>query len=217
MSQLSLFSADLTPPRVEDLGGLLAAHGQIARTGSRARLSILLPDEWRARALMREFRVRDVGSEYFATHDAHTWGVVDVLPDGSQTRQCPGPLMPGVLLRTERTTELDDLAATWTRGAVKSVPVDLVAAAGLLRCWTLAAGRHDEGGFLLGLDRHAPDTYEPLAAACAAAGVAGVMIGVRGGGPGLRIVGHRRHARLVEMIGTPPPEAPPAAFPFLAH
>ena len=89
--------------------------------------------------------------------------------------------------------------------------------AGLLRCWTLAAGRPAEIGFLLGLDPHAPDTHEPLAAACAAAGLAGSLLGVRGGGPAVRIVGYRRCSRLAEMIGTPPPEAPPGAFPGLGH
>ena len=72
MSQLSFFSADLTPPRVEDLGGLLAAHGQISRSGSGARLSILLADTWRAKALVREFRVRDVEAEFLTAADARS-------------------------------------------------------------------------------------------------------------------------------------------------
>jgi hypothetical protein len=96
---------------------------------------------------------------------------------------------------------------------VKAVPAGLVAGAGLLRCWTLAGGRPDESGFVLGLDRHAPDTYEPLGSACARAGLAGTLIGIRSGGPGLRVVGHRRSTRLVELLGTPPPEAPAGAFP----
>jgi hypothetical protein len=215
VSQLSFFSADLTPPRVEDLGGLLAAHGQISRGQTGARLSILLADEWRAKALLREFRVRDVQAEVLPAAEALSIGLLEPARDGADLLD--GPVEGGVLLRSERTTELDGLAADWTRGAVKSVPPGLSAGAGLLRCWTLAAGRHDDTGFLLGLDRHAPDTYDPLASACARAGLAGSLIGARGGGPALRIVGHRRHARLVELLGTPPPEAPPVAFPLPEH
>ena len=117
--------------------------------------------------------------------------------------------MGRVLLATDRTPLLAGLAGDWTRGAVKAVPPGLVVGAGFLRVWTLAAGRPAEIGFLLGLDPHAPDTHEPMAAACAASGLTGSLLGVRGGGPAVRIVGYRRCSRLAEMIGTPPPEAPP--------
>ena len=208
MSQLSFFSADLTPPRVEDLGGLLAGHGQISSGPDGARLSILLGQEWRAKALVREFRVRDVEAEVLPAAEALSGGLLDPTDDD---------LDGGVLLRSARSKSLTALARAWTRGAVKSVPPGLTAGAGLLRCWPLAAGRHDDAGFLLGLDRHAPDTYEPLASVCAGAGLAGALIGARGGGPALRIVGHRRHERLVELLGTPPPEAPFGAFPLPEH
>jgi hypothetical protein len=211
MSQLSFFSADLTPPRVEDLGGLLATHGQISRSAGGSRLSILLADEWRAKALLREFRVRDVEGEQLPAAQALAGGLLTDLADGSSPPDPGGPM--GVLLRTHRTTALDFLAADWTRGAMKAVPVGLVAGAGLLRCWTIAGGRRDDAGFVLGLDRHAPDTYDPLGSACARAGLAGTLVGIRSGGPGLRIIGHRRSTRLVELLGTPPPEAPAGAFP----
>ena len=122
-----------------------------------------------------------------------------------------------MLLRTERIAVLEPLATQWTRGAVKAVPADIILTPGFLRCWTLAAGHPSEVGFVLGLDPHAPDTHEPLAAACAAAGLAGSLLGVRGGGPAVRIVGHRRCSRLSEMIGTPPPEAPPGRLPGAGH
>jgi len=224
VSQLSLFSADLTPPRVEDLGSLLAAHGQISMGPDGTRLSILLADPWRAKALLREFRVRDVVAEIVPAAEALASGLIESLatrPEQSAGQDEPedgySPVDPLVLLRSERCPDLDALGAAWTRGAVKSVPSSLVAAAGLLRCWTLAAGRHHEAGFLLGLDRHAPDTHVPLASACASAGLAGALIGARGGGPALRIVGNRRQSRLVELLGTPPPEAPPASFPHRIH
>lgn len=211
MSQLSFFSADLAPPRIEDLGGLLAAHGQISRGPSGVRLSILLDDEWRAESLVREFRARNIEAEVVPAAADLSAGLVE---PGSERN---GPVDGAALLRSRRTPELEELAADWTRGAVKAAPVGLTVAAGLLRCWTLAAGRHDGVGFLLGLDRHAPDTYEPLAAACARAGLAGALVGASGAGPALRIVGRRRHVRLVELLGTPPPEAPVGAFPQPAY
>ena len=198
MTQLSLFSADLTPPQLGDLGGLLAAHGQVAASEDGVRLSILLTDTWRAEALLRECRVRDVLAQ-----------IVD-----SDTAD---EARPGIVLRTDRTPTLQYLATEWVRGAVKAVPAGLALSPGLLRCWTIAAGRPGEIGYVLGLDPHAPDTHEPLAAACAAAGLAGSLLGVRGGGPAVRIVGHRRCVRFAEMIGTPPPEAPEGAFPSFGH
>ncbi|HZM66989.1 MAG TPA: hypothetical protein VFC16_11925 [Nakamurella sp.] len=201
MSQLSLFSADLTPPQLSDLGGLLAAHGQIVTGVGGVRLSILLADSWRAEALLRECRVRDVGAEVIAGADR----VVGADP------------IAATVFRSQFSELLAGLAQEWTRGAVKAVPAGLTLTPGLLRCWTIAAGHPADIGFLLGLDPHAPDTYEPLAAVCAAAGLAGSLLGVRGGGPAVRIVGYRRCARLAEMIGTPPPEAPRGAFPALSH
>jgi hypothetical protein len=201
VSQLSLFSADLTPPQLSDLGGLLAAHGQIVTGIGGVRLSILLADSWRAEALLRECRVRDVGAEVIAGADR----VVGADP------------IAATVFRSQFSELLAGLAQEWTRGAVKAVPAGLTLTPGLLRCWTIAAGRPADIGFLLGLDPHAPDTYEPLAAVCAAAGLAGSLLGVRGGGPAVRIVGYRRCARLAEMIGTPPPEAPRGAFPALSH
>ena len=259
MSQLSLFSADLTPPQLSDLGGLLAAHGQIAAGPQGFRLSILLDDQWRAEALLRECRVRDVTGEVVGSDGLAPAGpssaaqplhgplsAAQPLHGSLSAAQPPaGPSPAGepaaaesptgrfadgesqtaagngdrraTLFRSQRTSVLADLAAEWTRGAVKAVPAGLTLTPGLLRCWTIAAGQPAAVGFLLGLDPHAPDTYEPLAAVCAAAGLAGSLLGIRGGGPAVRIVGYRRCARLAEMIGTPPPEAPRGAFPALSH
>ena len=204
MSQLSFFSADLTPPQRDDLGGLLAAHGQLVRAASGVRLSILLDSEWRALALRRELRVRDVQAD------------ISQVDDGEW------------LLASERTIELSDLQRDWVRGAVKSVPVDLRADVGFLRCWVLAAGRvapmgpagpgsPSDSGYLLGLDSRAEGTHEPLAALLARTGVTAALVGVRAGGPALRVLGRRRVGRLAEMVGTPPPEAPREAFPPLSH
>lgn len=218
MTQLSLFSADLTPPQLSDLGGLLAAHGQIATDERGSTLSILLADRWRAEALVRECRVRDITvriaalPDELAGHGADRTAPADLVAD-------PGAGAGGepVVLRTDRADDLVSVAREWTRGAVKAVPAGLLLTPGFLRCWVIAAGRPGDFGVVLGLDPHAPGTHQPLAAACAAAGLAGSLLGVRGGGPAMRIVGHRRCTRLVEMIGSAPPEAPPGAFPVGRH
>jgi hypothetical protein len=215
VTQLSLFSADLTPPQLVDLAGLLAAHGQLTVGEDGVRVSILLADEWRAAALLRECRVRDIPAHVSdVTSDAEAGSYLDVDVDPGAD---PHPPVGRTLLATDRSPLLAGLANDWTRGAVKAVPPGLVVGAGFLRIWTLAAGRPAEIGFLLGLDPHAPDTHEPMAAACAASGLTGSLLGVRGGGPAVRIVGYRRCSRLAEMIGTPPPEAPPHSFPPHGH
>ena len=51
MSQLSFFSAESVPPAVADLTGVLAAAGQVVMVGGGARLSVVVEELWRARAL----------------------------------------------------------------------------------------------------------------------------------------------------------------------
>ena len=192
MSQLSLFSADLTPPVGGDLGGLLAANGPLEVAADGVRLVIRLADAWRARALVRECRVRDV--------EAH-------LEDDDQV----------TVLRTDPAPVLALLSTHWLDGSVKVAPPDVELSAGLLRCWAIAAGRPAPVGYLLGLDPLAPEIHESLAGCCAAIGLAGSLIGPRAGGPAMRIVGLRRCTRLADMVGTPPPEAPTGLFPQPAH
>lgn len=185
--QLSLLSADLVAPELTDLGGLLAAHGQMAMGPDGARLSILLDDAWRGEALRRECRVRDIAVD-LDTHDDRT------------------------LLRSTWDRSLGGLAGQWRRGSAKWVPADLTISPGLLRCWALGAGRRADVGYLLGLDPRAPEMYAELASRCARAGLTASIVGLRTGSPALRIVGYRRCTRLAEMLGTPPPESP-EAFP----
>lgn len=192
MTQLSLFSADLTPPVGDDLGGLLAANGRLETAADGVRLEIRLPDPWRARALVRECRVRDV--------EAH------VQVDDQVT-----------VLRTDPAPALAELSAHWLDGSIKVVPREVELSAGLMRCWAIAAGRPAPVGYLLGLDPQTPDIHEVLAGWCAAIGLAGSLIGPRAGGPAMRIVGLRRCTRLADMVGTPPPEAPTGQFPQPAH
>lgn len=192
MTQLSLFSADLTSPVGDDLGGLLAANGQLEVAADGVRLVIRLSDDWRARALVRECRVRDV--------EAH----IDL--DDTVT-----------VLRTDPAPVLSRLSDRWLDGSVKIAPPDVELSAGWMRCWAIAAGRPGRVGYLLGLDPLTPDIHESLAGCCAAIGLAGSLVGPAAGGPAMRIVGLRRCTRLADMVGTPPPEAPAGLFPQPAH
>lgn len=181
MSQLSFFSAESVPPAVEDLTGLLAAHGQVVIHGGEARLSIVVDDLWRARELAA--MITEVGLE----------------PEIARTDESTP------LVRTGMDSRLVGIAAEWTRGAVKTVPGDWLPGARELRAWTLAAGTPEAADrYLLGLDPHAPDTHPVLASALMRVGIAPTLIGTRGARPALRISGRRRLSRLVENVGEPP-------------
>lgn len=191
MRQLSFYSVEAHPPRIDDLAGLLCGPGQAVRFGSSgaARLSVVAADRWRALALRAVCAERGVQAEVATTAEGNP------------------------LLRTAFRTDLSALTAQWTSGAVKAVPAGLELAGPMLRTWALTAGRGEGSGYLFGLDPHAQDTHEPLAAAMVMAGLAPVPIGVRGGGPALRLTGRRRLARLLELIGDAPPGTPADAWP----
>ncbi|EOM74793.1 hypothetical protein DW322_02420 [Rhodococcus rhodnii] len=187
MSQLSFFSADLAPPDVADLAGLLAGTGQAVAAPAGARISTVVADDRRARALAA------------AVGDSGVAAEVTTSDEGSP------------LVRTARDPALDALVRDWTRGAVKAVPAGWVPTARALRLWAIASGHVEHGSgadtrYVLALDRHAPDTFSPLVAAMIRAGIAPTLVGTRGGSPGLRIGGRRRVTRLLESIGDCPPE-----------
>lgn len=204
-SQLSLFSADLTPPEPDDLAGVLAGPGRIAPSPGGARLSVVLDARWRYEALQRECRVRDV--EMLPAGAAPDEPAVTAPSEGPEAWE----------LRLQQAPHLDGLARRWTQRTVKTLPDDLRLTAGLLRCWVITSGRPADVGYLLGLDPDAVDTHIGLAAACATAGLAGSLVGARTRSPALRIVGHRRGQRLAELVGSAPPEAPPGVFPPAVH
>ena len=183
VSQLSFFTAESVPPAVTDLSGVLAASGQIVLVGAGARLSVVVDQLWRASALAE--MILEAG----------------LVPEIARTdEETP-------LVRTAVNPLLNDIAAEWTRGAVKTVPVRWLPGPRELRAWTLAAGSLDGDHYLLGLDPHAPDTHSPLASALMRVGIAPTLIGTRGGRPALRISGRRRLSRLVENVGEPPGDA----------
>ncbi len=189
MPQLSLFSADARPPRVDDLAGLLCGPGQVARfgAGDQARLSIVLADVERAAALGAASAAAGVALEPVPTESGAT------------------------ALRSAFRCDLVELARAWTRGAVKAVPREFQLDGAALRMWALAAGCPDHrGGYLLALDPSAPQTHLPLVAAATRLGLPPARV-VRG--PALRISGLRRVARLVELVGPAPPRIAPADWP----
>jgi hypothetical protein len=178
---MSFFSATAMRPRIADLAGVLCAQGQVvsfARTA--ARISVVVEEQWRARAIAEAFAERGIEPEVGLSDEGHP------------------------LVRTAFRHDLTPLALAWTRGAVKSVPQGAMPHGATLRLWVLAAGRWLDSGYLLGLDPRAPDTHQPLAATVSRAGLPVSLVGVRGGGPGLRLTGRRRLARLDELVGDPP-------------
>ncbi len=110
--QLSLFSAELQPPTQADLAGLLAGPGQVVRQGPRARISVVVADEWRARALA---------------------GALDDL--GLAPEALPGERAGTIVVRTPFTDGLDELARNWVVGAVKRAPDRLTLDGPRLRWW----------------------------------------------------------------------------------
>ena len=185
VSQLSFFSAESVPPAVTDLTDMLAAGGQLVTVGSGARLSVVVDSQWRAAALAEMITAAGLQAEITRTDE-----------------DTP-------LVRTTVDQALLPLAARWTLGAVKTVPLQWLPGPRELRAWTLASGHPEADRYLLGLDPHAPDTHSPLASALMRVGIAPTLIGTRGGHPALRISGRRRLLRLVENVGEPPedPEA----------
>jgi hypothetical protein len=180
VSQLSFFSAESVPPAVADLTGVLAATGQVVMVGGGARLSVVVEELWRARAL------------------------ADMITEAGLEAEITRTEEDTPLVRTAVDVRLVVIAAGWTRGAVKTVPPQWLPGPRELRAWTLAAGVPEADRYLLGLDPHAPDTHSPLASALMRVGIAPTLIGTRGSRPALRISGRRRLSRLVENVGEPP-------------
>jgi hypothetical protein len=188
MSQLSLFSAGVRPPRLGDLAGLLCGPGQVVRfgAGDTARLSIVLPDPSRAPAVVEACAEVGVAADVVLTESGAT------------------------AVRTAFRRDLVDLARAWTRGAVKTVPAGMVLDGAVLRVWLMAAGRWDGRGVELLLDPHAPETHLPLVAALNRVGLPPAR---SGRGAALRLGGARRVRRVVELVGPPPATVGPAEWP----
>jgi hypothetical protein len=188
--QLSLFGVEARPGSPLDFEGLLAGSGQVVRMGGTARVSIVVEDAWRARALRREAAERGL------------------------TATCEPATVEGHIgFRTAYATALAPLGTAWLRGAVKYPPRAFALDGRRLRLWAIGAGCPEGGSaFTLRLGVSDEQCWGIVGAVLAAAGLPAVLLGPRAGGPAYRIVGRRRLARLAELVGEPPPECPAGAW-----
>jgi hypothetical protein len=189
MSQLSLFGAMAREPALADVEGLLAGNGQVVRRADSARVSVVVAEDWRVRALADEMRSA-LGLE------------AEV-----------GPAESGTSVGTPWLAELRSTADAWFRGAIKCPPAGWVLDGSRLRWWCLASGWSASGMYSLALGTNDEHGWLAVGSALSAVGVPGVLVGPRADGPAYRIVGRRRLARLVELIGDRPDGVPEDAWP----
>jgi hypothetical protein len=189
--QLSIFGVEAAAPEPGDLAGLLAGGGQVVRLGGTARVSVVVDHPWRAAVLVAECARRGLAATCVSTVEDH------------------------IGVRTAFSALLTPLAETWLTGAVKRAPRGLILDGRALRLWAVAAGRRDGAtAYALPLGRSDEAAWESVGAALAAVGLAAQLVSPRGGaGPSYRLVGRRRVARLAEMVGEPPRQAPVEAWP----
>lgn len=180
VTQFSLFGAEAASPDLADLDGVLLAGGLWARSAEGARLSVVVPDQWRADALATAFADRGVSA-----------------PDAIV------PAEAGFGVRTAFAPALVEHAARWTRGANQGLPPAFTLSAGGLRLWAVTAGRRDDVGYLLATAEADDPIHRAAGAQLARLGVAAVSLAQRGG-PGWRVTSARRLRRLVELVGVPP-------------
>ncbi len=197
---MSLFGADVIPPRPDDLAGLLVGAGRMVLDGETAAVSVLVDHPWRAAALVTECARRGIAATCLAT---------------TQDR---------ISVRTAHSPLLVPLARAWSVGAEASagagtgetprVPRDLVLDGQMLRLWVEAEGRRGVGSYILPVGVGDEVDRDCIGAALAAAGVpAQLAVARQGGGASYRIVGKRRLLRLLELVGDPPKQAPAGSWP----
>jgi hypothetical protein len=189
MSQLSLFGAMAREPALADVEGLLAGNGQVVRRSDAARVSVVVSQEWRVAVLADEMHAA-LGLE------------AEI-----------GPAENGMTVGTPWLSGLRETADTWFRGAVKCPPPGWVLDGPRLRWWALSSGWTSSGMYNLALGANDEHAWLAVGSALSAAGVPGVLVGPRADGPAYRIVGRRRLARLVELIGDKPDGVPLDAWP----
>jgi hypothetical protein len=215
---MSLFGADVVPARPVDLEGLLAGPGQVVRMGGTARISVIVDEAWRARTLLAEFALRGLAATGQRTSAATG------QPDGAGAGDAAVAGHIGV--RTAFSASLAPIAARWLRGALTRPPEDFDFNGQMLRMWFIAAGqphgpqRPGRSGAMpssravtLRLSATDQSAWPAVGAALRRAGLPAELIGPRGGGPAYRIVGTRRIAGFLELIGSRPESVPESAWP----
>lgn len=194
--QPSLFGVDASEPGVEDLAGLLAGPGRWGRMGGTARISVPVAEAWRVHVLIPELVVRQVPASW------------EPASDGD-----------GFLIRTAFTIRLAPLVRRWSPDecdaapARKQAPATLYLSGHALRLWVAAAGQPGPEGYLLGVDGRDEACWPGVGAALQALGLAATLHTPPTAGPAYHITGRRRLARLAELVGDPPPAAPPDRWP----
>lgn len=189
--QPSLLGAEGSAPLPADLAGVLAAGGEITRSGGAAQVSIVVDHPWRAAVLVAEYARRGLAATSVAGLSDH------------------------IGVRTAYSALLAPLAAEWLDGESTRVPRRLPLDGAVLRLWVEAAGRHESPGtYVLPVGQVGEEAQVAIGAALATVGLSAQLVSPRGGsGLSYRIVGKRRLARLVEMVGDPPKQAPVDIWP----
>ncbi|HJV86383.1 MAG TPA: hypothetical protein VJ698_12990 [Noviherbaspirillum sp.] len=205
--QLSLLSATVQAPAVEDLEGLLCGPGHVVRRGDAARLSVVVPGGWRVAPLLAGLVALELAG------DAVAVGGQRPPYGGAPYGGVPAAGTGMVSVRTAFDPRLVPVAARWFAGARLVAPAGLHLDGGRLRWWVLAAGRPDRLGYRLAVGPNAEPVWPAVGAALAAAGLPATFLGPRADGPAYRLVGGRRLARLRELVGEPPEGVPPGAWP----
>lgn len=203
MTQFSLFGAATAAPALADLDGLLLAGGWWVRQDQSARLSVIVPGQWRAAALTDEFTAREVGC----------------APGEAAVTEAEN----GLCVRTGFHPALLSAAAAWTRGASQGPPPELELTPGGLRLWCLAAGHREDAGYLLATAEPDGAIHTAAGAQLARHGIAAISVtranaghGHGYTGPGWRISSAKRLHRLAELVGPPPHLADPAHNPAIS-
>jgi hypothetical protein len=184
--QLSLFGVEARPASPLDFEGLLAGPGEVVRMGGTARVSIVVDQPWRARALVAEARARGL------------------------TATCEQAEVEGqASFRTAYSSTLAAVGAAWLRGGVKHPPPGFALDGRRLRLWTIAAGGRDgPRSFAMKLGVSDEASWGVIGDALAAVGLPATLLQPKSGGPAYRLVGRRRLARLAELVGDPPSGVP---------
>ncbi len=186
--QMSLLGADAAAPGPADLYGLFLAGGELERRDALVRLSIAVDHPWRASVLVAESARRGLAATSVSTARQH------------------------IEVRTAHSPVLADLAATWVAGRPGA---DLQLDGQAIRLWVEAAGRRDgDASYVLPLRVTVTAVRDAVAGALAMVGLSAQLVSRRGeGGASYRIVGKKRLARLVELVGDPPKQAPADIWP----
>jgi hypothetical protein len=228
--QLSIFGVEAADPSLFDLVGLLAGPGRLGRMGGTARVSVRVDAAWRVHVLVDELVSRGLVVNWApVTGGERDEPVAELTVEPvEQTMAADGPdvqaaelpdedVVPAAVgkeedaetrtvafeVRTAYSSRLNALARAWPPAADK-----LFLGGPRLRLWVAAAGAPRPQGYALGLD---PDGLldKSTDAALSRAGLAGTIQA----GPAYVIAGHRRLARLRELVGERPPAAPERLWP----